>query len=143
MKETLQKVSFVVLLILSISLFKVGCSRKHETLKKFSEPKVIHYNPYTSKYQPILDGETDSVGFYSGIVTIEPNKYGETHSTEIYEEIIVVFEGEGKIKINETGELNIKFGKVAYIPPNTKHQVFNTGTKNLKYIYIATKSMKK
>ncbi len=143
MKETLQKVSLFVLLIFCVSFFKMAYSCKHEHLEKFSEPKVIHYNPYTSEYQPILEGETDSVGFYSGIVTIEPNKYGETHSTKIYEEIIVVFEGEGKIKINETGELNIKFGNVAYIPPNTKHQVFNIGTKNLKYIYIASKSIKK
>ncbi|MGB9697611.1 MAG: cupin domain-containing protein [Ignavibacteria bacterium] len=103
-------------------------------------PQIIIFNPESTNYQKIFDGEKDSVVFYSGVVTIAPNKAGHLHSTEIYEEMIVVLEGEGQVKITNNRNLDLKFGNVAYIPPNTEHQVFNTGIVNLKYIYIATKS---
>jgi len=51
-----------------------------------------------------------------------------------------VLEGQGEVRILNQKNLELKFGNIAFIPPNTEHQVFNIGTKNLKYIYIATKA---
>jgi mannose-6-phosphate isomerase-like protein (cupin superfamily) len=73
-------------------------------------------------------------------VTVSPGKSGDDHSTEIYEEMIVVLEGQGQVRIANQKNLDIKYGNIALIPPNTEHQVFNTGTGNFKYIYIATKT---
>ena len=44
------------------------------------------------------------------------------------------------VKITNGKNLNIRYGEIAHIPANTEHQVFNTGSINLKYIYITTKS---
>jgi len=107
---------------------------------KPAEAKVIAFNPKLDAYQEIFDGGRDSVVFYSGVVTIAPGLSGELHSTEAYEEMIVVLEGEGQVKMTGQKNLDIKFGNIAFIPPDSQHQVINTGTKNLKYIYIAAKS---
>lgn len=110
--------------------------------KNVPEPKVITFNPESVQYQPLFDGEKDTVVFYSGIVTLAPDKSGELHSTEIYEEIIIPLEGEGQLRISKQKNLDVKFGKIALVPPYTEHQMVNTGTKNFKYIYVATKSKK-
>lgn len=115
----------------------------YELNSKLAVPKVLTYNPHSTNYQEIFDGEKDSVVFYSGVVTILPKKSGHAHNTEIYEEMIVVLEGQGQVKITNQKNLDIKYGNIAFIPPNTEHQVFNTGSKNFKYIYIATKSIGK
>jgi mannose-6-phosphate isomerase-like protein (cupin superfamily) len=115
---------------------------KNNSIKQ-PQPKVIAFNPDSTSYQEIFEGDKDSVVFYSGVVTIAPNESGHTHSTEIYEEMIVVLEGQGQVRIVNKNNLDLTFGNIALIPPNTEHQIFNTGTKNFKYIYIATKSKDK
>jgi mannose-6-phosphate isomerase-like protein (cupin superfamily) len=102
-------------------------------------PKVISFNPDSIKYQELFNGDKDSVVFYSGVVTLIPGKTGKLHNTEIYEEMIIALEGEGELKIPKYKNLKIKFGNIALVPPNTDHQLINTGKKNFKYIYIATK----
>jgi mannose-6-phosphate isomerase-like protein (cupin superfamily) len=110
--------------------------------KKGPVPKVISFSPDSIQYQSLLEGEKDSAAFYSGVVTLKPNKSGGIHSTENYEEMIIAIEGEGQLKITKGKTLEIKFGKIAFIPPWTEHQTVNIGKKDFKYIYIATKSKK-
>jgi len=129
-----------MLIMLCMGINSPGFSQDNNFRGKSAVPKIITFNPDSTSYQEIFDGEKDSVVFYSGVVTVEPNTSGHMHSTEIYEEIIVVLEGEGQVRITKQKNLDLKFGNIAFIPPNTEHQVFNTGTKNFKYIYIATKS---
>lgn len=107
---------------------------------KYPHPRVISFQPDSNQYQNLLNGEKDSVIFCSGVVTLEPNKSGEVHSTKIYEEIIIPLQGEGRVKLNDTIKLDIHYGKIAFIPPYTEHQIVNTGKKIFKYIYIVAKS---
>jgi len=123
-----------------LCMIKKGFSQDRKLPDKSIRPKVITFNPDSTSYQEIFDGDKDSVVFYSGVVTVAPNKSGDDHSTEIYEEMIVVLEGQGQVRIANQKNLDIKYGNIALIPPNTEHQVFNTGTGNFKYIYIATKT---
>jgi len=108
--------------------------------ENFKAPKIISYDPASDQYQGLLDGEKDSVAFYSGFVTLEPNSRGELHSTEEYEEMIIVLQGEGQLNITNQESLKVSFGKVAYVPPHTEHQMKNTGREIFKYIYVATQS---
>jgi len=106
------------------------------------QPRVIAFDPTLTDYQELLSGPKDSVVFYSGVVTLAPGQYGDLHSTEIYEEIIIPLEGQGKLMITDRGALILKFGTVGFVPPDTQHQMFNDGTVNFNYIYVATKSKK-
>jgi quercetin dioxygenase-like cupin family protein len=62
-----------------------------------------------------------------------------SHTTGDHEEMIVILEGEGELEAAGMGRQKIASGQVAYNPPQTSHNVFNTGTDNLRYIYIVVK----
>ena len=140
MAKSIQFLSSIIFIALSLGIMHPGFSQDNQLPGISAVPKIITFNPNSTTYQEILDGEKDSTIFYSGVVTILPGDSGEVHSTEIYEEMIVILEGEGQLRITTQNNLDLKFGNIAFIPPNTEHHVFNTGTKNFKYIYIATKS---
>lgn len=74
----------------------------------------------------------------SGFVCLRPGQPGEQHSTENYEEFIVVISGEGQLQL-EDRTLDVETEQVAYVPPHTKHFLRNTGSGTLRYVYIVTK----
>jgi mannose-6-phosphate isomerase-like protein (cupin superfamily) len=139
MRKSSKLTSLIILAMFCMSI-NTSFSQDNKLPGISAVPKIITFNPDTTSYQEIMNGEKDSTIFYSGVVTIFPSDSGHVHSTEIYEEMIVVLEGEGQVRITKQQNLDLKFGNIAFIPPNTEHQVFNTGIKNFKYIYIATKS---
>ncbi len=131
--------------LMCISIFTTlsitSCSQKDKATRvKSVIPKIVAFNPGTNVYQELLDADKDSVAFNSGFVTLLPGEAGDLHSTQSNEELIVAFSGAGKVKISNGDSLNIQFGSVAHIPANTEHQVVNTGSIPLKYIYITAKS---
>ena len=107
------------------------------------QPRVIKLNPDAGKHQEVLTGPPGTVTMHSGLVILEPDSCVGIHNTEIYEEVLVVLEGKGKMEI--TGGLVLQFesGNVAYCPPHSEHNVFNTGKSKLKYLYIVAVADKK
>jgi mannose-6-phosphate isomerase-like protein (cupin superfamily) len=93
-----------------------------------------------SEYFEIL-GKSNAVSMHSGLVTLAPGKDVGKHSTENYEELIIVFDGEGEIEADGAGRMKIKKGQIAYNPPQTGHNVFNTGFEPLRYIYIVARAI--
>jgi mannose-6-phosphate isomerase-like protein (cupin superfamily) len=87
------------------------------------------------EYQRILEGTPQTCGMRSGRVYVEPGASCGEHSTKQHEELIVFLQGEGKVHIGGGDPLRVGAGKVAYIPPNTLHDVENTGSGPLAYIY--------
>ena len=73
-----------------------------------------------AEYQQLLDGKP-SIG---------------EHSTRAHEEILVFLAGKGHALIgpNEI-PYEIGTGKVIYIPPHTLHNMKNTGTETLEYVF--------
>jgi quercetin dioxygenase-like cupin family protein len=84
---------------------------------------------------------SQSLKLHSGMVCLTPGQDVGSHSTEDYEELLVILEGRGELEAEGLGRKQIASGQVAYNPPNTIHNVFNTGTDNLRYIYIVTKTI--
>jgi quercetin dioxygenase-like cupin family protein len=76
----------------------------------------------------------------SGLVTLAPGKDVGTHSTEDYEEMIIILEGQGELEAEGAGRRAIGAGQVAYNPPDTRHNVINTGDGPLRYIYVVSKA---
>ena len=87
------------------------------------------------EYQRILEGKPQTCGMRAGRVYLEPGKSCGLHSTKEHEELLVFLAGEGKVHIGESDHLVVGAGKVAYIPPTTPHDVENTGSGPLAYIY--------
>lgn len=95
---------------------------------------IIDLNDKT-EYQRLLDGKTQTCGMRSGRVYINPGQSCGRHSTEQHEEVLVFLSGQGLLLIGEQDSHRVGEGKVSYIPPHTLHDVKNTGTEPLIYIY--------
>jgi mannose-6-phosphate isomerase-like protein (cupin superfamily) len=87
-------------------------------------------------YQPLLRGCPQTSGMRSGRVYLNPGQECGTHSTDAHEEMLVFLAGQGHSLIGpEERPVPVGFGKIVYIPPHTIHNIRNTGTEPLVYIY--------
>jgi len=87
------------------------------------------------EYQRILEGTPQTRGMRSGRVHLPPGQACGQHSTKNHEELLVFLTGQGELLVGEKDRLAVGAGKVAYIPPETLHDVRNTGSQPLAYIY--------
>lgn len=87
------------------------------------------------EYQKLLDGQPQTRGMRSGRVFLAPGKACGPHSTKSQEEVLVFLSGRGQLQIGQDDRLKVGQGRIAYIPPNTLHDVRNNGTEPLVYIY--------
>lgn len=88
------------------------------------------------KEQQLLGGPPQSVSMKSGLVTLAPGESVGKHSTGAHEEMLVVLEGRGKMVFDDESSLAIGGHSALYCPPETGHDVVNTGTGTLQYVYI-------
>lgn len=88
-------------------------------------------------YLPLLQGPPETVTMRSGLVTLAPGKSVGRHSTKGNEEIVIVLEGRGEMRFF-AGQpaVAMEAGMAVYGPPDTEHDVFNTGTGTLRYVYV-------
>lgn len=86
-------------------------------------------------YQKLLDGEPQTRGMRAGRVYLLPGKACGQHTTASNEEVLVFLSGQGELLIGDNARFSVGKGKVSYIPPNTIHDVKNTGDEPLIYIY--------
>jgi mannose-6-phosphate isomerase-like protein (cupin superfamily) len=88
-----------------------------------------------AEYQRLLGGKPQTCGMRSGRVYLQPGQSCGQHSTEQKEEMLIFLSGKGELLIGEKESFEVGQGKVAYIPPNTVHDVENIGVEPLVYIY--------
>jgi mannose-6-phosphate isomerase-like protein (cupin superfamily) len=77
----------------------------------------------------------------SGLVRLNPGEDVGLHSTNKNEEMLVILEGQGEVELEGHTPLKISGGQVAYVPPETRHNVHNTGSVPLKYIFIVSRAI--
>ena len=87
-------------------------------------------------YEPLLKGGEQTVRMHSGCVGLEAGAEVGEHSTKGHEEVLVILEGAGTLRIEGHHDLEVAAGSLAYVPPHTTHNVVNTGTGLLRYVYI-------
>ena len=87
------------------------------------------------EYQRVLAGVPQTFGMKAGRVYLEAGKACGEHSTKENEEILVFLSGQGELLIGGQERFEVGGGRVAYVPPATIHDVSNTGTEPLTYIY--------
>lgn len=104
------------------------------------KPLVIDLPLDKDDYFTILDKQM-AVTMRSGLVFLKPGEDVGSHNTETYEECIIVLEGNGEIESEGLGRRKIRRGQVAYNPPQTQHNVINTGDGVLRYIYLVARAI--
>jgi mannose-6-phosphate isomerase-like protein (cupin superfamily) len=86
-------------------------------------------------YHLLLAGRPQTCGMRSGRVRLAPGRSIGRHDTKANEELLVFLSGTGTVQIGQDIRLAVGVGKAAYIPPHTAHDVVNTGTDPLIYVF--------
>jgi len=120
--------------VLAIML-NTGCTAGGAATPVPQRAAFVRPLPETHEYARLLSKE-EGVRMRSGLVTLEPGKDCGWHSTDNYEELIICLAGAGEIETEGTGRRPIAAGQYAYNPPDLRHNVFNTGTALMRYIYV-------
>ncbi len=102
--------------------------------------KVVKLEPGDKDYLMLLGGPPETASIRSGLVTLAPGASIGKHNTKTYEEMLVPLEGEGELRITGRPAITIKPGLITYAPAHTEHNVTNTGSKPLRYIFIVAKA---
>lgn len=89
-------------------------------------------------YKRLLDNTKDTAGVKSGCVVLKPGDSVGEHSTKNREEIIIFIEGIAEVYSSKGEKVVAEKNSIVYMPPETKHDVKNVGTKDLRYVYIAS-----
>lgn len=111
-------------------------TRAAEPAAAVPRPLVVTLDPATRDYERVLGGPPATCSMRSGYVVLGPGRSVGKHSTEDYEEVVVVFEGKGKMALTGGPDLALGPGTVAYCPPHSEHDVANTGSQPLRYLYV-------
>jgi quercetin dioxygenase-like cupin family protein len=88
-----------------------------------------------AEYQRLLEGKPQTLGMRAGRVHLAPGQACGQHSTKNHEELLVFLAGQGELLLGGGARHEVGTGKVAYIPPETLHDVSNTGLEPLVYVY--------
>lgn len=99
-------------------------------------PVVVSLDPATAEYMLVLDGPPATASMHSGFVVLGPGESVGRHSTGGYEEAVIVLEGRGLMVTSLGDSLPLAKWSVAYCPPETEHDVTNTGAEPLRYVYL-------
>ncbi len=102
------------------------------------KPRAIKLDMNASGFQRILAGPPSTIRMKSGMVSLAPGESVGVHNTDNKEELIIVLEGEGKMIFDGFESVKLTIGENAYCPPFTEHNIINTDTKTLKYVYIVS-----
>jgi mannose-6-phosphate isomerase-like protein (cupin superfamily) len=140
MKHRISILFHVITLIIVLFIFQTAQAQVKDSSMISPQPKLVILNLDSSAYQSIFKGSPETVTFHSGLVTLKQGEKVGHHNTEDYEEILVIFSGEGQMIIEGGKSMNLKYGVIAYCPPYTEHDVKCTSPLPLKYLYIASKT---
>jgi mannose-6-phosphate isomerase-like protein (cupin superfamily) len=132
----------LIFMCLAGYIFVSGCSVHHNEHHEYKAAMmlsgkvlVIHLTD-NAEYQPLLSGKPQTSGMRSGRVYLKPGETCGQHSTKAHEEMLVFLSGRGTSLIGEEETaFEVGQGRVCYIPPHTVHNIKNTGTEPLVYIY--------
>ena len=100
------------------------------------DPCVIQLTGGGDGRRVVLGGPPQTAGMRSGVVVLQPGASVGRHNTGEREEIIVLLEGRGEVRVAGVPPLAVEAGTAAYVPPRRSHDVVNTGERPLRYVYV-------
>jgi quercetin dioxygenase-like cupin family protein len=103
-------------------------------------PRVIQLDPGATKASDVLNGPPETCTMRSGYMVLAPTASVGRHSTGGNEEAVIVLAGRGEMRITGGPTLQLQRYSIAYCPPVTEHDVVNTGSDTLRYIWLVAKA---
>ncbi|MGB7434121.1 MAG: cupin domain-containing protein [Candidatus Acidiferrum sp.] len=91
---------------------------------------------------PLLKGIPQTRGMRSGSVRLKPGESVGWHSTGQNEEALTILRGKGAANIADHADVPLQANMLAYIPPGTRHNVTNTGSELLEYVWVVAPTPK-
>ncbi len=86
-----------------------------------------------------LLGDSNKVkGLKAGLVTLKPQESIGEHKTENKEEVIVILKGNATVCYGKNKKIKAPQNSLVFIPPETLHNIKNSGSKILQYVYVTT-----
>ena len=85
---------------------------------------------------PLLTGEPQTSGMRGGAARLKPGESIGWHSTSANEECLVILHGSGVAHIEGSPDIPLHEKMLVYIPAATRHNVTNTGTEPLEYVWL-------
>lgn len=99
------------------------------------KPFVVELND-AQDYQRLMQ-VPQTCGMKAGRVFLGPGDECGKHSTDAREELLVFLNGHGQAAMGQA-RIGVGKGKVLYIPPHTEHNIINTGSEPLVYVFCVT-----
>jgi mannose-6-phosphate isomerase-like protein (cupin superfamily) len=90
------------------------------------------------RYQRLISKDSGSFGIKSGHVILKPGENIGGHTTGEREEMIIILKGNGELTVDEDTILKIDKDSILYIEPETRHDIKNTGSTILEYIFVTS-----
>jgi len=129
--------SFLVVLFSVVVVLPQSSSELKKNAEKVGlQPRVVKLDTAGNDYLQVLGGPPETVTMKSGLVQLAHGKSVGKHSTGQHEEILVVLSGSGEMTFADGSKLPVEGGHALYCPPETEHNVTNTGTDELRYVYV-------
>ena len=100
------------------------------------QAKVVKLDSEAKHDTLLLSGPPETVTMRSGLVILEPGQTVGKHSTGPHEEILVILEGKGSMTFKGGAKLEVDTNHILYCPPDIEHDMMNTGTGVLRYVYV-------
>lgn len=100
------------------------------------QPRLVKLASDGRGYVPLLQGPPASAGMRSGYLSLPPGASVGRHTTGRHEEVLVVLAGSGRMFLAGHEPLALSAPCAAYCPPETEHDVTNTGHEMLRYVYV-------
>ena len=90
------------------------------------------------RFLRLLGDSSKAIGLRSGLVTLKPQELIGEHKTENKEEVIIILKGSATVYYGKGKKIRAPQNTFVYIPPETTHNVKNSGSKILQYVYVTT-----
>jgi len=85
---------------------------------------------------PLLKGVPQTAGMRSGFVRLLTGATVGWHTTGKNEESLLILEGQGEALIEGQKSMPFTAPALVYVPPATRHNIKNTGSHPLQYVYV-------
>jgi len=89
-----------------------------------------------ARFVRLLGEPSQTGGLRSGLVTLKPQESVGEHKTSHKEEALIVLKGNATVYYGKNKKIKAGQSSFVYIPPETRHNVKNSGNKLLRYVYV-------